>query len=107
MCRNQLVELEKDRPKFEAKGAQIIALAYQNQNDARQSVAETGAAYPILADADHRVAGQYGVFNLLGDGVATPAVFIIGPNREILWSYIGANIADRPSNKTILENLPG
>jgi len=100
------VQLEKDRPRFEARGAQIVALAYQNARDAARTVEETGVAFPILADAEHRVADMYGVFNLLGDGVDAPAVFIVDRDGGIVWSYIGSNIADRPANDVILQNLP-
>ena len=46
-----------------------------------------GAGFPILADTNHAVADAYGVFNLLGDGVATPSVFVIDPAGRIIWSY--------------------
>jgi len=83
-----------------------MAVAVQDQAGARASANDTGASYPILADPDHAVANAFGVFNLLGDGVATPSVFIINPSGQIVWSYIGQNINDRPDNETILANLP-
>jgi len=67
----------------------------------------TQAPFPILADSDHAVAEAYGVYNLLGDGIATPSVFVIDTSGHIVWSYVGQNAADRPSIETILENLPG
>jgi peroxiredoxin len=65
-----------------------------------------GAVFPILADANHAVAESYGVFNLLGDGVATPSVFIIDPGGRIVWSYLGQDANDRPSTKEVLSRLP-
>lgn len=62
--------------------------------------------YPVLADPDHEVAEAYGVYNLLGNGYAAPAVFIIDADGEILWSYVGQSRADRPRTSTVLENLP-
>ena len=62
--------------------------------------------YPILADVNHAVADDYGVFNLLNDGVATPSVFVIDPAGYIAWSYIGRDINDRPSPEEILSHLP-
>ncbi len=78
----------------------------QDQAGAQASLSGANLSYPILADPDHRIAAAYGVYNLLGDSVATPAVFIIDKSGQIVWSYIGQNISDRPSNQTILENLP-
>lgn len=106
MCKNQLVQLEADQALFQAKNAQILAIAVQDQAGAQTAKQETGATYPILADVNHQVAETYGVFNLLGDGVATPSIFIIDKSGQIVWSYIGQNVSDRPNNQTILENLP-
>ena len=78
----------------------------QNQNNAKSSAESTGATYPILADPQHQVADAYGVYNLLRDNVAAPAVFVINPVGEVVWSYIGKDVNDRPSNETILANLP-
>jgi thioredoxin-dependent peroxiredoxin len=100
------VQLEADRPQFEQKNTQILAIAVQDQAGAQQAMAETGAAYPILADPDHRVAEAYGAFNTLGDNVATPSIFVIDKAGQIAWSYIGQGVSDRPSNQTILDNLP-
>lgn len=67
---------------------------------------ETGASFPILADENHIAADNYRVYNLLGDGLAAPAVFVIDRNGQIIWSHVGKNINDRPAAKTILDHLP-
>ena len=85
----------------------MVALAVQDETGAQASLRDTGVSYPILADPQHQVAEAYGVYNTLGDGVAAPAVFIIDTSGQIVWSYIGQNISDRPNPQTILENLPG
>jgi alkyl hydroperoxide reductase subunit AhpC len=62
--------------------------------------------YPILADAQHTVAEQYGVFDLPSADVgrsAMPSVFIIEQNGKIFWLYVSNA---RALSKTILENLP-
>ena len=66
----------------------------------------SGATYPVLADPEHRVAETYGVYNLLGDGHAAPAVFVIEPRGRIGWSHVGQNRSDQVSPSTILEHLP-
>jgi hypothetical protein len=48
--------------------------------------------------------GRFGL-GALGDRVAAPATFIIGREREILWSQIGENIADRSSTPKTLGEL--
>ena len=60
----------------------------------------------MLADPEHRVAEAYGVYNLLGDGLAAPAVFVIGSDGRIVWSRVRLNPTNRPDAQTILEHLP-
>ena len=78
----------------------------QDQAGAQATVNDAKTSYPVLADADHRVAEAYGVYDLLDDDLAAPAVFIINQSGQIAWSYVGQNINDRPSTETILANLP-
>ena len=100
------MDLHSNYQQFQERQAEIIALAVQDVAQAQNMVQITGVSYPILADPDHRVADAYKVYNLLGDGLATPAVFIIDRAGQIVWSYIGQNVNDRPSSQTILESLP-
>ena len=69
-----------------------------------------GAEFPILADPGAAVAKAYGVFDLLRDGLAAPAGFIIDNDRNIVWSYVGSRVNDRarpPALLTALAELEG
>jgi peroxiredoxin Q/BCP len=100
------VDLRDHYQDFQERNAEIIALAVHSLTGAGQVARLTEAPFPILADPDHAVAEAYGVYDLLGDGIATPSVFIIDTSGQIVWSYVGQNAADRPGIQTILENLP-
>ena len=63
------------------------------------------ATFPILSDPDGATARNYGVFNLLSDGVATPATFIVQENGSIGWSQVGNHIGDRTTIPDILDAL--
>jgi peroxiredoxin len=105
---SQLGGLENDRAKFEEKGVQIIAIAVQSERDAATTEQLTRAQYPILADNDHAATEAYGVYNLLPDdnGEATPAVFIINQDGQVIWKSIAKDGSERVPSETILENLP-
>ena len=81
-------------------------MAFQDVARAQTMAQIIVASFPILADANRAVADAYGVFNLLGDGVATPSVFVIDPGGRIVWSYVGKDANDRPSPGQILSHLP-
>ena len=65
----------------------------------------TEAGFPILTDPTGAAARSYGVFDLLGDGVAAPATFIIAGDGGIVWHQIGDDIADRATPSEILARL--
>ncbi len=71
--------------------------------DAANMAEHVDAEYPVLADPTEVIAKRFEVFDLLNDGVAAPAVFVIGEGRVIQWSYVGESASDRPSAGTILE----
>jgi peroxiredoxin Q/BCP len=100
------VDLQSHYQDFQAHQAEILALAVHDVAGAQRVAQATGAAFPLLADPNHAVADAYGVYNLLGDGVATPAVFIVDRSGRVVWSYVSQNANDRPTSQLILENLP-
>ena len=63
------------------------------------------AKFHVLADTDGAVAESYGVFNMLGDGVAAPATFIIRPDSTIGTYHVGQHISDRPTPEEILDQV--
>jgi peroxiredoxin len=101
---NQLGGLVEDSAKFEAKEAQILAIAHQTQNGAVKSIENTNAEFPILFDMDHAVSDAYGVY-LQG---VLPSVFIIDRDGQILWHDVATSTGpdSRVPSQTILENLP-
>jgi peroxiredoxin len=92
---------------FQKADVEIVALAAAASGPVDGVRQVTGAAYPFLADPDHRVAEAYGVYNVLGDNLAAPAVFIIDTDGYIVWRHVvGLHPGDRPSPEMILEHLP-
>jgi peroxiredoxin len=78
----------------------------QDVANAQRLLQVASVSFPVLADPDHSTADAYGVYNLLGDGIAAPSVFIVDKSGRIVWSYVGTNANDRPGAETILQNLP-
>lgn len=104
-CLIQLAELQHAYDEFRQRGAEVLAIGVQDVDTAARAAASAQATYPILADADHAVSAAYGVYNTLGDGQVTPAVFVIDRAGAIVWSYIGRSAGDRPVTEDILAHL--
>lgn len=83
----------------------MVAISMDETKDAAKMADLVGAEYPVLSDPGGSVVREYGVYDLLGDGVAAPAVFIIGKDRAIRWRQVGVNVADRPTAAQVLLRL--
>ena len=90
-------------PEFESRNVGLAAISTDELIDAQRMEETALAEFPILADTNAHVAQSYRVFNLLNDGVAAPATFIIRPDGGVIWAYVGADIGDRPPTDALLE----
>ncbi len=90
---------------FQEENTSLIAISKDTFEQAQLVKLITQAEYMILPDPEANVLKEYGVFDLLGDGVAAPSVFIINPDMTIYWSYVAKNIRDRPTTDEILQKI--
>jgi|TARA_B100000315_G_scaffold112608_2_gene103211 peroxiredoxin len=97
--------LQSAYPQFRDRDVQVVAISMDAVSDARGMAALTGAAFPVLADPGGKTTKEYGVYNLLGDNVAAPSVFIVGSDGRVRWNHIGDNVSDRPTVEQILSAL--
>ena len=92
-------------PEFLKRNVSLVAISTDDTADALKMMELTGAEFAILSDKDAEVAKDYGVYNLLNDGVATPSAVIVSPEGNIEWKYVGESISDRPTPDAILAQL--
>ena len=92
-------------PEFIERNVSLVAISTDDIADALKMVELTGAEFAILSDENAEVAKDYGVYNLLRDGVATPATIIVSPAGDIEWKYVGRGVSDRPTPDEILAQV--
>ena len=80
-------------PEFLKRNVSLAAISTDDTADALKMMELTGAEFAILSDKDAEVAKDYGVYNLLNDGVATPSAVIVSPRGDIEWKYVGESIS--------------
>ena len=85
----------------------MLAISVDNLEEASEVVQMLGIPFPILYDPSTEAPQSYMVYNLLGDGLATPSTFVLDKEGVITWKYIARSIGDRPSVSTILAQLSG
>ena len=76
-----------------------------NIEDAARMAHHAEAEFPILADTNANVSKAYGIYDLLGDGVAAPTTIVIGNQGQVMAIHVGKHIADRISTSELLQVL--
>jgi peroxiredoxin len=87
---------------------QVVAVVAQQSEPVRRYIEETGLPFNILVDESRDVLRTYGVWHRLGLdawNVARPALFLIGADGAIRYSFIGESQEEFPSHEEILEAL--
>lgn len=109
-CMLQLSQIAHDQSRYDEKGAQVIAVAVQDEKGAERTADFIDARFLVLADQKRTVAKAFGVLENEKPNLSTPSVFIINPDFSITWSEIshipsGGCGKERVPSATILENL--
>ena len=100
------MELQGSYSSILDEGAEVVSIVVASLEAVEGLCQSARVPFPVLSDADHEVAEAYAVYNLLGDELAGPAVFIVDSERRIVWNQIGRPTRVHVPIATILENLP-
>ena len=60
-----------------------------------------GMPYPVCVDKDCSACDRLGIRGEL----AKPSTFILDPNGEVVYAYVGKSTSDRPSVAALLKEL--
>jgi peroxiredoxin len=91
---------------LQGTGVEVVSIVVASLSDVEGWCQRAGIAYPMLADDAHQVSEAYGIYNLLGDGLAAPAVFVVATDGRIVWSRVAKSASDPVSVSTIMQHLP-
>lgn len=99
-CVGQLFGLNEDLRRFVEMGTQVVAISADPPELTAKRFAEYGRFdFPVLSDADNRVAETYGVYQPQTEGkpeVKLHGTFVIDSDGTVLWCNSG--------NKPFLDN---
>lgn len=84
----------------------IVAISADEHEESRIFANEGRIGFPLLRDADLKVATAYGVA-MKGDDIAIPSTFIITQSGHIHWKKVGETQVDRADLDRVLDLLDG
>jgi peroxiredoxin len=126
-CNRQLKALEDSMSLITKKGAAIIAVSPESQENVSKTVAKTKASYSIVSDNNLKIMNAYKVAYTVdkemaqklkgygidlaekngtnGSSLPVPAVYVINKSGTIVYSYYDENYKNRVSVREILTHL--
>ena len=100
VCTKQLNSYNDDLGRFEALGAQVLAISAQDVSSHEQFSTKHGFDFPLLADTDKVVAGSYGTLGPLG--FPRRSVFVVDAAGVVRYAHRAiAGLTFRPVDELI------
>jgi len=97
--------LRWDYPKFQAAGAEILAIAPHPLDQVMRFFARRSFPFPGLADPERKVFQLYGVHSTLWSLGQRPGLFIVGKEGRVRFLRVGVQQWDIPSNEEVARVL--
>ena len=93
-CVAQLFGIDRDLQYFHELGAEVVAVSADPPDHTAKRFEEYGRFhFPVLSDAENRVAQEYGAYvppaDGEGDGHLEHATFVIDSRGRVVWAYRG------------------
>ena len=99
------MELQEDYQSISDLDAQVIAISMDDLSHAGKAVEHLRLQFPVLHDLEGDVARRYEVYDLLNDGLAAPAIFLLDKDGKGRWEDVSKDPYDRPTPERILIEL--
>jgi len=100
VCTKQLNTYNDDMSAFNDVGAQVLAVSAQDIASHEKFSGKYGFAFPLLADTDKAVAGQYGTLGPLG--FPRRSVFVIDADGVVRYAHRAiAGLTFRPTAELV------
>ena len=100
--RSQMIMLQSRYDEFEQLGAKIVVVVAELSTVVLDMRDDLGLKFALIADPLHVVADDWQVFDLDGNGMVSPASFVIDAFGNLAARLVAAEPGDRPSVDEVL-----
>lgn len=128
VCNRHMSQLQEQLDEIEAKGAKVIAVSPEKQENLQKTKSKTGAEFTLLYDEDYKICEDFDVAfvpkeqlielydtrldadleNAHSDNsqrIPVPATFIINQKGKVAWRHFDRDYKERASAEEIMEAL--
>lgn len=128
VCNRHMSQLQEKLDEIEAKGAKIITVSPEKQENLQKTKSKTGAEFTLLYDEDYKICDDFDVAfvpkdqmidaynnkleadleNAHSDNskrIPVPATYIINQKGKVVWRHFERDYKERASAEEIIEAL--
>lgn len=103
-CKKQLQDINNHFSEFEKLKIKILAISCDTKFNSSLLKSFLGLKFSVASDTEFKIIDALNLrTEYKGKEVAKPAVFIVSPNHEIAYQYVGRDYDDRLSAQEILK----
>jgi peroxiredoxin len=104
-CKQQLVDLERNRKEIEAAGSQLVGISYDSVFILKR-FSNKRISFPLLSDTGSKTIDAYNIRDMnVNDGVARHAIFIIDQKGMIRAKLYQVSYAERPAVDALIKAI--
>lgn len=104
---SELQGLQTTIEELNRAGVEVVAISSDERRDALMTATREALGFPLLSDGELAVIDAYGVrhdgVELLGRGIARPAVFLIDEQGVVRWRFVTDNWRVRVRPEQVVE----
>ncbi len=104
-CEDRLRLLQDSYHRFQQLGAELIAVSTDAPEKTRMTVDRAEIEFPVLSDVDGTVSQSWGVFNVLSNGHAAPAIVLFGPSGNEIARRVSTSADQLPDIEEMLQTF--
>jgi hypothetical protein len=85
-----------------------VGISVDTPDEDRAMVEKLRLPFPLLSDEDAAAASGWDVYDPVGGThgpIARPAIFVVGRDLRVAYSYVGRDFADRPPDQDVIAAL--
>jgi len=107
-CKGHLVQFQRQKEAFEAKGVKMAALTYDSVEVLKHFAARAGITYPLLSDPDSEVIRAFGILNETISskhpffGIPNPGQYLIGKDGVVKAKFFEEAYSERYTAGNVL-----
>jgi peroxiredoxin len=87
ICGHQLETIQSNIRQIGVLESEVLAISADDASHAKQTLGEHGLTFPVIPDPNRTLIDKFGVRNIVKNGIAWPAVFVLDKTGTVRLSY--------------------